>query len=168
MSVSFGWIPTVAIILLVVVTVARSIRRIPQENAGIVERLGRYHRTLVPGLHVLMPFIDQLRPLVDLREQTLSVPSQTITTADDRVVSVGAVVRFQVADARAAAYGASDYVEAVEMLTTTAARDIIGGLSREDVLTRRGDITRQLSVALERATGRLGVRFGRVEIIFGR
>lgn len=168
MSVSFGWILTVAIILLVVVTVARSIQRIPRETAGIVERLGRYQRTLEPGLHILVPFIDRLRPLVDMREQAISVPSQTITTADDRVVSVGAVVRFQVTDARAAIYGASDYVEAVAMLTTTAARDIIAGLNREDVLTRRGDITRQVSVALEGTTDRLGIRFGRVEIIFGR
>ncbi len=96
---AIGWILAIAVIIFVVVTVARAIRIIPQATAGVVERLGRYHKTLTPGLNILVPFIDRLRPLIDMREQVVSFPPQPVITEDNLVVSIDTVVYFQVTDA---------------------------------------------------------------------
>jgi regulator of protease activity HflC (stomatin/prohibitin superfamily) len=99
---AIAWILAIAVIIFVLVTLARSIRIIPQATAGVVERLGRYHKTLAPGLNLLIPFIDRLRPLIDMREQVVSFPPQPVITEDNLVVSFYTVVYFQVSDARAA------------------------------------------------------------------
>jgi regulator of protease activity HflC (stomatin/prohibitin superfamily) len=161
---AIGWILTAAIVIFVVVTIARSIRIIPQASAGVVERLGRYHKTLTPGLNILVPFIDRLRPLIDMREQVVSFPPQPVITEDNLVVSIDTVVYFQVTDARAATYEIANYLGAVEQLTTTTLRNVVGGLNLEEALTSRDNINGQLRVVLDEATGKWGIRVGRVEL----
>ena len=154
----------VVIAIFVIVVIFRSIRIIPQAYAGIVERLGRYQRTLSPGLNLLVPFIDRLRPLVDMREQVVSFPPQPVITEDNLVVSIDTVVYFQVTDARAATYEIANYLGAVEQLTTTTLRNVVGGLNLEQALTSRDEINGQLRVVLDEATGKWGLRVSRVEL----
>ena len=125
-----------------------------------MERLGRYHKTLTPGLNLLVPFIDRLRPLVDMREQVVSFPPQPVITEDNLVVSIDTVVYFQVTDARAATYEIANYLGAVEQLTTTTLRNVVGGLNLEEALTSRDNINGQLRVVLDEATGKWGIRVG--------
>jgi regulator of protease activity HflC (stomatin/prohibitin superfamily) len=148
----------------VIVVLARAIRIVPQAYAGVVERLGKYHRTLSPGLSVLVPFIDRVRPLVDMREQVVSFPPQPVITEDNLVVSIDTVVYFQVTDARAATYEIANYLGAVEQLTTTTLRNVVGGLNLEEALTSRDNINGQLRVVLDEATGKWGIRVSRVEL----
>lgn len=150
--------------IFVLVVLFRSIRIIPQAYAGIVERLGKYHKTLTPGLNILVPFIDRLRPLVDMREQVVSFPPQPVITEDNLVVSIDTVVFFQVTDARAATYEIANYLGAVEQLTTTTLRNVVGGLNLEEALTSRDNINGQLRVVLDESTGKWGIRVGRVEL----
>ncbi|WP_372492564.1 SPFH domain-containing protein [Microbacterium kunmingense] len=154
----------VVLAIFVVVVLFRSIRIIPQAYAGIVERLGRYQRTLSPGLNILVPFVDRLRPLVDMREQVVSFPPQPVITEDNLVVSIDTVVYFQVNDARAATYEIANYLSAVEQLTTTTLRNVVGGLNLEEALTSRDNINGQLRVVLDEATGKWGLRVSRVEL----
>ncbi|GAA1465694.1 SPFH domain-containing protein [Microbacterium thalassium] len=154
----------VVIAIFVVVVIFRSIRIIPQAYAGVVERLGRYQRTLKPGLNLLVPFIDRLRPLVDMREQVVSFPPQPVITEDNLVVSIDTVVYFQVTDARAATYEIANYLSAVEQLTTTTLRNVVGGLNLEEALTSRDNINGQLRLVLDEATGKWGLRVSRVEL----
>jgi regulator of protease activity HflC (stomatin/prohibitin superfamily) len=150
--------------LLVLTTLARTIRIVPQARAGVIERLGRYNRTLSPGLAIVVPFIDRLRPLIDLREQVVSFPPQPVITEDNLVVSIDTVIYFQVTDPVAATYEIANYIQAIEQLTMTTLRNIVGGMDLEQTLTSREDINRGLSSVLDEATGRWGVRVGRVEI----
>ena len=154
----------VMVVAFVLVTLARSLRIIPQASAGVVERLGRYHKTLEPGLNLLIPYIDRLRPLIDMREQVVSFPPQPVITEDNLVVSIDTVVYFQVTDARAATYEIANYLGAVEQLTTTTLRNVVGGLNLEEALTSRDNINGQLRVVLDEATGKWGIRVGRVEL----
>ncbi|MFS0867355.1 SPFH domain-containing protein [Microbacterium sp. 179-B 1A2 NHS] len=154
----------VVIAIFVVVVLFRSIRIIPQAYAGVVERLGRYQRTLTPGLNILVPFIDRVRPLVDMREQVVSFPPQPVITEDNLVVSIDTVVYFQVTDARAATYEIANYLGAVEQLTTTTLRNVVGGLNLEQALTSRDNINGQLRIVLDEATGKWGIRVSRVEL----
>ncbi|MET0975413.1 MAG: SPFH domain-containing protein [Leifsonia sp.] len=153
-----------AIIVFVLVVLFRSIRIIPQAYAGVVERLGRYHKTFMPGLNLLIPFVDKVRRLVDLREQVVSFPPQPVITEDNLVVSIDTVVYFQVTDARAATYEIANYLGAVEQLTTTTLRNVVGGLNLEEALTSRDNINGQLRIVLDEATGKWGIRVNRVEL----
>ncbi len=150
--------------IFVLSTLFKSIRIIPQATAGVVERLGKYHKTLMPGLNILVPFIDRVRPLLDMREQVVSFPPQPVITEDNLVVSIDTVVFFQVTDARAATYEIGSYLGAVEQLTTTTLRNVVGGLNLEEALTSRDNINTQLRVVLDEATGKWGIRVGRVEL----
>lgn len=152
------------IAIFVIVVIFRSVRIIPQAYTGVVERLGRYQRTLSPGLNLLVPFIDRLRPLVDMRETVVSFPPQPVITEDNLVVSIDTVVYFQVTDARAATYEIANYLGAVEQLTTTTLRNVVGGLNLEEALTSRDEINGQLRVVLDEATGKWGIRVSRVEL----
>ncbi|TFD78032.1 SPFH/Band 7/PHB domain protein [Cryobacterium sp. Sr8] len=154
----------VVIGVFVIVVLARAIKIIPQANAGVVERLGKYHKTLLPGLNILVPFIDRVRPLLDMREQVVSFPPQPVITEDNLVVSIDTVVYFQVTDARAATYEIANYLGAVEQLTTTTLRNVVGGLNLEEALTSRDNINGQLRIVLDEATGKWGIRVGRVEL----
>ena len=152
------------VVIFVLVVLFRSIRIIPQASNGVVERLGKYHKTLQPGLNVLVPFIDRVRPLIDMREQVVSFPPQPVITEDNLVVSIDTVVYFQVTDARAATYEIANYLGAVEQLTTTTLRNVVGSLNLEEALTSRDNINSQLRAVLDEATGKWGVRVGRVEL----
>ncbi|KRA23526.1 hypothetical protein ASD65_03130 [Microbacterium sp. Root61] len=161
---AIGWLLAIAVFIFVLVVIIRSIRIIPQATAGVVERLGRYHKTLTPGLNLLVPFIDRVRPLIDMREQVVSFPPQPVITEDNLVVSIDTVIYFQVTDARAATYEIRNYLGAVEQLTTTTLRNVVGGLNLEEALTSRDEINGQLRIVLDEATGKWGIRVGRVEI----
>ncbi|MBX3079788.1 MAG: SPFH/Band 7/PHB domain protein [Cryobacterium sp.] len=164
----FGTILLVLLIIVVAIFVLtilfRAIRIIPQARAGVVERLGKYHKTLMPGLNIVIPLIDRVRPLIDMREQVVSFPPQPVITEDNLVVSIDTVVYFQVTDARAATYEIANYLGAVEQLTTTTLRNVVGGLNLEEALTSRDNINGQLRIVLDEATGKWGIRVGRVEL----
>ena len=152
------------VITFIAVLARRSIRVVPQARAGVVERLGRYRRTLDPGLAVLRPFIDRLRPLIDLREQVVSFPPQPVITQDNLVVQIDTVVYFQVTDPRAVSCEVANPLQAIEQLTITTLRNVIGGITLEATLTSRDHINGQLRVVLDEATGKWGIRVNRVEL----
>jgi regulator of protease activity HflC (stomatin/prohibitin superfamily) len=154
----------IVVALVVLVTVARSIRIVPQARAGIVERLGRYHRTLDPGLALIVPYVDRVMPLIDLREQVVSFPPQPVITEDNLVINIDTVIYFQVTDPRAASYEIADYIAAIEQLTVTTLRNVIGGMTLEDTLTSRDQISAALRAVLDEATGKWGIRVNRVEL----
>src|SRR5919106_4714818 len=159
-----GLIVLIAVAVVVLFVLSRAIRIIPQARAGLVERLGRYQRTLDPGLALLVPFIARLRPLVDLREQVVSFPPQPVITEENLVVNIDSVIYFQVTDAKAATYEIADYIAGVEQLTVTTLRNVIGAMTLEDTLTSRDDINQQLRGVLDEATGKWGIRVNRVEL----
>jgi regulator of protease activity HflC (stomatin/prohibitin superfamily) len=148
----------------IAVLAVRTVRVVPQARAGVVERLGRYQRTLDPGLAVLRPFVDRLKPLIDLREQVVSFPPQPVITEDNLVVQIDTVVYFQVTDPRAVSYEVANPLQAMEQLTITTLRNVIGGISLEETLTSRDHINGQLRVVLDEATGKRGIRVNRVEL----
>ncbi|HEX3829922.1 MAG TPA: SPFH domain-containing protein [Sporichthyaceae bacterium] len=152
------------VILLLLIIMSRSVRIVPQASAGVVERLGRYSRTLNAGLTVLIPFVDRLRPLIDLREQVVSFPPQPVITEDNLVVNIDTVIYFQVTDPRAATYEIANYIAGVEQLTVTTLRNVVGSLTLERALTSRDHINAQLRGVLDDATGRWGLRVNRVEL----
>ncbi|MEU4830570.1 SPFH domain-containing protein [Streptosporangium sp. NPDC023615] len=157
------------VVTLVVVAVAafavyRTVHVVPQATAGVVERFGRYHRTLGPGPSLVVPFIDRIRDVVDLREQVVSFPPRPVVTRDHLVVSVDVAVYFRVVDARAATYDIANFLLAVEQLTVTGLRDAIGARDLEEALASGGEIGAELCEALGRAAGAWGVRVGGVEL----
>jgi regulator of protease activity HflC (stomatin/prohibitin superfamily) len=154
----------IAVAVLIVITLARTIRIIPQAQAGVVERLGRYSRTLTPGLTLVVPFVDRIRSVIDLREQVVSFPPQPVITEDNLVVNIDSVIYFQVTDAKAATYEIANYIQAIEQLTVTTLRNVIGGLALEKTLTSRDEINGQLRGVLDDATGKWGIRVNRVEL----
>src|ERR671939_226033 len=149
---------------LVLFTLARTIRIIPQARAGVVERLGRYSRTLTPGLAIVVPFVDRVRDMVDLREQVVSFAPQPVITEDNLVVSIDTVIYFQVTDPKAASYEIANYIQAIEQVTVTTLRNVVGGMSLEHTLTSRDQINTTLRGVLDEATGKWGVRVNRVEL----
>jgi regulator of protease activity HflC (stomatin/prohibitin superfamily) len=153
-----------AVAAFVLVVVARTIRIVPQARAGVVERFGRYQRTLSPGLALVVPFVDRLRPLLDLREQVVSFPPQPVITEDNLVVNIDTVIYFQVTDPKAATYEIANYIQAIEQLTVTTLRNVIGGIALEKTLTSRDHINTQLRGVLDEATGKWGIRVNRVEL----
>src|SRR5947208_3327829 len=159
-----GLIVLAVIAILVVFVLLRSVRIIPQARAGLVERLGRYHRTLDAGLALVIPFVDRLRPLVDLREQVVSFPPQPVITEDNLVVSIDTVLYFQITDPKSATYEVQNYIQAIEQLTVTTLRNVIGGMQLEEALTSRDQVNAQLRGVLDEATGKWGIRVNRVEI----
>jgi regulator of protease activity HflC (stomatin/prohibitin superfamily) len=154
----------VVVAFVVVVTLWRTVRIVPQAQAGLVERLGRYSRTLDAGVAILIPFIDRLRPLIDLREQVVSFQPQPVITEDNLVVNIDTVLYFQITDPKAATYEVQNYIQAIEQLTVTTLRNVIGGLELEETLTSRDQINAQLRGVLDEATGKWGIRVNRVEL----
>ena len=148
----------------VLIVLARTVRIIPQARAGVVERLGRYSRTLTPGLTIVVPFIDRIREMVDLREQVVSFEPQPVITEDNLVVNIDTVIYFQVTDPKAATYEIANYIQGIEQLTVTTLRNVIGGLDLEETLTSRDEINGQLRGVLDEATGKWGIRVNRVEL----
>lgn len=157
-------IAALIIALLAVIIVIRSVKVIPQAQAAVVERLGRFHKTNNAGLVWLVPFLDRIRARIDLREQVVSFPPQPVITEDNLTVSIDTVVYFQVTDPRAAVYEIANYIVAVEQLTTTTLRNVVGGMNLEQTLTSRDAINGQLRGVLDEATGKWGIRVARVEL----
>ena len=158
---------TIALVLLalfVVATLAKTIKIVPQARAGIVERFGKYRVTLSAGLNVVTPYVDKVRYQIDLREQVVSFPPQPVITEDNLVVSIDTVIYFQVTNPVAATYEIANYIQAIEQLTMTTLRNIIGGMTLEQALTSRDQINTALRGVLDEATGKWGIRVNRVEL----
>src|SRR5882672_9437129 len=159
-----AWIVVGVVAVIVLTVLARTVRIIPQARAAVVERLGRYSRTLSPGLALVVPFVDRIRPMIDLREQVVSFPPQPVITEDNLVVNIDSVIYFQVTDAKSATYEIANYIQAIEQLTVTTLRNVIGGLALEKTLTSRDEINDRLRGVLDEATGKWGIRVNRVEL----
>jgi regulator of protease activity HflC (stomatin/prohibitin superfamily) len=153
-----------AVLLFTVVTLLKAVRIVPQQRMDVVERLGKYQRTLSPGLNLLVPFIDAVRTKVDMREQVVSFPPQPVITSDNLVVSIDTVLYFKVVDPVRATYEISHFLQAIEQLTVTTLRNVIGSLDLERALTSREEINKHLSSVLDETTGRWGIKVTRVEI----
>src|SRR5918912_825875 len=159
-----------ALIVLVVLALfalfvaAKTIRIIPQARAGVVERLGRYSRTLNPGLTIVVPFIDRVKPLLDLREQVVTFQPQPVITEDNVTAHIDTVLYFTITDAKSATYEVANPLQAIEQLTVTTLRNVVGDLTLEETLTSRDDVNTRLRVVLDEATDKWGIRINRVEI----
>jgi regulator of protease activity HflC (stomatin/prohibitin superfamily) len=154
----------VVLLLLVLLVLWRTVKIIPQARAGIVERFGRYSRTLDAGLALVVPFVDRVKPLIDLREQVVSFAPQPVITEDNLVVSIDTVLYFQVTDPKAATYEIANYISGIEQLTVTTLRNVVGSMTLEDALTSRDEVNNRLRGVLDEATGKWGIRVNRVEL----
>lgn len=154
----------VLLVILLVAAAALSIKIIPQNFAGIVERLGKYRTTLSSGPHLIIPFLDRVKYRVDQREQVVSFPPQGVITEDNLTVEIDTVILFTVNNPVSATYEIVNYIEGIHQLTTTTLRNIIGGMTLEHALTSRDQINRTLSAELDAATGRWGIKVSRVEL----
>lgn len=153
----------VILVLLVILFVARSVRAVPQHMVEIVERLGRYNRTLEPGLNLVLPGLDRTRR-IDLREQRMTLPTQPVITADNLQVVVPVTVLYRVTDPVKATYEIENYVAGVEQLTTTVLRNLVGGTPLDDVLTSHGYLTTAIHGALGEAVSDWGIEVREVEL----
>jgi regulator of protease activity HflC (stomatin/prohibitin superfamily) len=151
-------------VMLIALLAVKTVRIVPQARARNVERLGRYRKTLEPGMNVIIPFIDRVKPLIDLREQVVSFLGQPVITEDNLVVKIDTVLFFQVTDPRAADYEIVNYIQAIEQLTATMLRSVIGSMDLEVTLTSRDKINTMLRGVLDDASGKWGIRVTRVEI----
>ncbi len=159
-----GLIVLGVVVFFALLLAARTIRIIPQARAGVVERLGRFQRTLDPGLALIVPFVDRVKPLIDLREQVVSFQPQPVITEDNLVVEIDTVLYFTITDPKSVSYEVANPLQAIEQLTVTTLRNVIGGMTLEASLTSRDNINQQLRVVLDEATGRWGIRINRVEL----
>ncbi|HEY2504927.1 MAG TPA: SPFH domain-containing protein [Streptosporangiaceae bacterium] len=157
-------IVVVVVLVLIMLTATRTIRIVPQARARNVERFGRFTKTLQPGMNYIVPFVDRVKPLIDLREQVVSFTGQRVITEDNLVVSIDTVLFFQVTDPRAADYEIVNYIQAIEQLTATMLRSVIGSMDLEQTLTSRESINTQLRGVLDDASGKWGIRVTRVEL----
>ena len=159
-----GVVVVLLVLLFIVIVLAKTVRIVPQAQACVVERLGRYSRTLSAGLHILIPFIDRITSRLDLREQVVTFQPQPVITEDNLVVSIDSVIYFQVTDPKAATYEIQNYIWGVEQLTVTTLRNVVGSMDLEATLTSRDSINNQLRGVLDEATGKWGIRVNRVEL----
>ena len=164
MGATAGLLFFAVLVVFAVIVVAKSVALIPQAEAAVVERLGRYSRTVSGQLTLLVPFIDRIRARIDLRERVVSFPPQPVITEDNLTLNIDTVVYFQVTNPQAAVYEISNYIVGVEQLTTTTLRNVVGGMTLEQTLTSRDQINGQLRGVLDEATGRWGLRVARVEL----
>jgi regulator of protease activity HflC (stomatin/prohibitin superfamily) len=154
----------IIVVIFVVAVLLKSFKIVRQQQMLVLERLGRYQRTLTPGLNVIVPFIDSVRTKVDMREAVVSFPPQPVITSDNLVVSIDTVLYYRVVDPMRATYEIANYLQAIEQLTVTTLRNVIGSMDLEKALTSRDEINRHLSGVLDETTGRWGIKVTRVEI----
>jgi regulator of protease activity HflC (stomatin/prohibitin superfamily) len=159
-----GFIVLFLLVIFALVVLFRTVRIVPQQTALIIERLGRYSRTLEGGIHFLVPFVDKVRANIDLREQVVSFPPQPVITSDNLVVNIDTVIYYSVIDAKSAVYEIANFIQGIEQLTVTTLRNVIGSLDLEQTLTSRDQINAQLRGVLDEATGKWGIRVNRVEL----
>ncbi len=162
MDVAFVFLLVLGALLLVVL--AKTVRVVPQASVAVIERLGRYSRTLEPGLHLLVPVLDRVRTKTDIREQVVGFPPQAVITKDNLVVGIDSVIYYSITDAASAQYKIENVVTAIEQLVVTTLRNVVGGMQLEDALTGRDHINERLATVLDEATGKWGVKVNRVEI----
>jgi regulator of protease activity HflC (stomatin/prohibitin superfamily) len=149
---------------LVLLVLFKTVRIVPQGNVFVIERLGRYSRTLEPGIHLLVPALDRVRVRTDIREQVVGFPPQAVITKDNLVVGIDSVIYYSITDPAAAQYKIENVVSAIEQLVVTTLRNVVGGMQLEDALTGRDQINERLATVLDEATGKWGVKVNRVEI----
>lgn len=154
----------IALLIFALVILFKTVRIVPQQTTLLIERLGRYSRTLEGGIHILVPFVDKVRASIDLREQVVSFPPQPVITSDNLVVNIDTVIYYTVIDSKRAVYEIANFIQGIEQLTVTTLRNVIGSLDLEQTLTSRDQINGQLRGALDEATGRWGIRVNRVEL----
>src|SRR3989440_751235 len=157
-------VAAVIVVILMFVFVAKTVRIVPQARARNIERFGRYRKTLQPGMNFIIPFVDRVKPLIDLREQVVAFKGQPVITEDNLVVHIDTVLFFQVTDPRAADYEIVNYIQAIEQITATMLRSVIGNMDLEETLTSRDKINTMLRGVLDDASGKWGLRVTRVEI----
>jgi regulator of protease activity HflC (stomatin/prohibitin superfamily) len=157
-------VAALVVVILILLTVGKTVRIVPQARARNVERFGRYRKTLEPGMNFILPFVDRVKPLIDLREQVVAFRGQPVITEDNLVVSIDTVLFFQVTDPRAADYEIVNYIQAIEQITATMLRSVIGNMDLEQTLTSRDQINMRLRGVLDDASGKWGLRVTRVEI----
>ncbi|MBI4267174.1 MAG: SPFH/Band 7/PHB domain protein [Chloroflexi bacterium] len=154
----------IALAILAVVVLAKSIKTIHQAEKGIVERFGRYKETLDPGLRFLVPFVDSLRARIDMRETVLDIEPQAVITKDNVGITVDAVVYYYVTDAKAVRYEVANFYVAVSKLAQTNLRNLVGDMSLDETLGSRERINSSLRTTLDEATDKWGVKVTRVEV----
>ena len=152
------------LLALVLVVLSQTVRIVPQASVFVVERLGRYSRTLPPGIHLLVPAADKVRRRIDIREQVVAFPPQAVITKDNLVVGIDSVIYYVVTDPASAEYKIENVVQAIEQLVVTTLRNVVGGMQLEEALTGRDHINERLATVLDEATGKWGVKVNRVEI----
>ncbi len=157
-------VAAVVVVLLMFIFVVKTVRIVPQARARNIERFGRYRKTLEPGMNFIVPFVDRVKPLIDLREQVVAFKGQPVITEDNLVVHIDTVLFFQVTDPRAADYEIVNYIQAIEQITATMLRSVIGNMDLEETLTSRDKINTMLRGVLDEASGKWGLRVTRVEI----
>jgi len=152
------------LVVFAVIVIVRTVKIVPQQVSLIIERLGKFSRTLEGGLHFLVPFVDKVRASVDLREQVVSFTPQPVITSDNLVVNIDTVIYYSVIDSKSAVYEIANFIQGIEQLTVTTLRNVIGSLDLEQTLTSRDQINAQLRGVLDEATGKWGIRVNRVEL----
>ncbi len=157
-------IAVLAVVLLALVVVGRAVRVVQQSTVGVVQRMGRYQRTLGPGVHLLVPMLDRIRVTVDMKETVQAFPPQPVITQDNVTIGVDTVVYYQVTDAVKATYEVANMLQAMEQLAVTTLRNVVGSMTLEETLTSRDQINSQLRFVLDEATEKWGVRVTRVEL----
>lgn len=163
-AVGTGLIVLLLLVIFAVIVIYKTVRIVPQQSSLIIERLGKFSRTLEGGLHLLVPFVDKVRANVDLREQVVSFPPQPVITSDNLVVNIDTVIYYSVIDSKSAVYEIANFIQGIEQLTVTTLRNVIGSLDLEQTLTSRDQINAQLRGVLDEATGKWGIRVNRVEL----
>ena len=163
-SLNAGLIVLLLLVVFAVIVIVRTVRIVQQQTSLIIERLGKFSRTLEGGLHFLVPFVDKVRATVDLREQVVSFPPQPVITSDNLVVNIDTVIYYSVIDSKSAVYEIANFIQGIEQLTVTTLRNVIGSLDLEQTLTSRDQINAQLRGVLDEATGKWGIRVNRVEL----
>src|ERR687884_482618 len=159
-----GLIGLAILALVVFLVAARSIRIIPQSRVAIIQRLGRYHRTAESGITAIVPIVDKMLPKTDLREQVVAFQPQAVITSDNVGMQISTVVYYQVVDARAAEYEVANFNLALEQITQTTLRNVIGNLILDKTLTSRDEINAKLRTVLDEVTEKWGIRVTRVEL----
>ncbi|NLT28926.1 MAG: SPFH/Band 7/PHB domain protein [Propionibacterium sp.] len=160
--------PTLVVIIIAVMVVVflifSGVRIVPQAHRYNIERLGRYRTTLQPGLNFIIPVVDRINSKLDIREQVFPSQPQPVITEDNLVVNIDTVLYYQITDPRAAVYEVANYLQAIDQLTVTTLRNLIGSMDLEETLTSREEINARLRSVLDDATGKWGIRVNRVEI----
>ena len=154
----------VILIVFLLAIIVANIKIVPQAHAFVVERLGAFHASWGTGLHVKIPFIDRIAKKVSLKEQVIDFPPQPVITRDNVTIQIDTVVFFQVFDAKLYAYGVNRPIQAIENLSATTLRDIIGSMTLDETLTSRDTINGRITASLDESTDRWGIKVNRVEL----